>query len=202
MIWLTSPEATAPRLPAAWLIRVAARPANLPERSALRRETARRTLAGQFGLTPELVAIEHDPRGRPFLAHPAGTGLHISLATRAGIVAVALAQRPIGIDVEGIDAVSEPPLTVLHREEREALQALRPAARPLAFAQIWSAKEAYVKALGTGLSRAPDSFAVTLLSADSFAVLDPARPGRASGVSRTIENGGQETLAAAVVVLA
>lgn len=202
MIWLTSPDATAPVLPAGWLIASGERPSNLKERSALRRDTARRLIARQFNLERDEVEIAHDERGRPILLHPAGTGLHLSLATREGLVAVALAHGPVGIDVERIDPGIEPPLASLHPQESAALLALPAPARPLAFAQLWSAKEAYVKALGLGFARAPESFAVRLLSTEQFEIVDPDRPGVVAGTGRTIENGGQGTLAAAIVVLA
>lgn len=202
MIWLTSPNATAPSLPAAWLIASGKQPQGLKERSDLRRETGRRLIAQQFNLQHDEVEIAHDERGKPMLRHPAGTGLHLSLATREGLVAVALAHDPVGIDVERIDPGIELPLASLHPRESEALLALPVPARPLAFAQLWSAKEAYVKALGLGFAQAPESFAVTLLSTEQFEISDPGRPGIIAGTGRTIENGGQGTLAAAIVVLA
>lgn len=202
MIWLTSPDATAPTLPAAWLIASGNQPRGLKERSVLRRDTARRLIAGQFNLERDVVEIEHDERGRPVLVHPAGTGLHLSLATRAGLVAMALAHDPVGIDVERIEPGAEPPLASLHQQESEDLLALPASARPLAFAQLWSAKEAYVKALGLGFVRPPESFAVRLLSAERFEVFDPERPGVITGTGRIIENGGQVSLAAAIIVLA
>lgn len=202
MIWLTSPDATAPALPAAWLIASGKNPRNLKERSALRRTMARQLIARQFNLESDVIEIEHDEAGQPILVHPAGSGLHLSLATRDGLVAVALAHDPVGIDVERIDSDAEPPLATLHRQESEALLALPAPARPLAFAQLWSAKEAYVKALGLGFVRPPESFAVSLLSTERFEVFDPDRPGVTAGAGRIIENGGQGNLAAAIVVLA
>lgn len=200
MIWLTSPEMTAATLPAAWLIATEARPGNLTERSRLRRETARELIARQLGLPLAAIAIGHDGKGRPVLTGRHGEGLHLSLATRSGLVAVALARRPVGVDVERVDGVAAPPLEVLHPEEAAMLRGLPKESRPLAFARLWAAKEAYVKALGTGFLRAPESFAVTLSAEDRFAVVDPVNPGAAEGTGRTIENGGQEILAAALVV--
>jgi 4'-phosphopantetheinyl transferase len=207
MIWLTSPDMTAAILPAAWLIATDARPGNLTERSQLRRETARRVVARQLGLPADAVTIGHDAQGRPLIERPDDMRLHLSLATRAGWVAVALAEHRVGIDVERIDPAAVPPLAALHRQEAAMLLGLPEAARPLAFARLWCAKEAYVKALGTGFSRAPESFAVTLPSQDRFEIFDPvlalrSLPGpRVAGASRTIENGGQEILAAAIIVL-
>ncbi|CAN7645191.1 4'-phosphopantetheinyl transferase superfamily protein [Bosea sp. LjRoot9] len=200
MHWLTSPIA-APALPATWLIATGASPTNLAERSALRRETARRIIAAQLSLPIEAIAVGHDERGRPLLVRPAAAGLHLSLATRAGFVALALAQHPVGVDVERVEPLAALPLATLHPQERKALLALPEPARPLAFAQLWAAKEAYVKALGTGFARAPESFAVTLTAQEAFSVSDPERLTSSSGSSRIIKNGGQESLAAAVVVL-
>lgn len=201
MIWLSSPEDIAARLPAVWLIATPERPATLPERSALRRGMAARILALQLGLPLEAIAIGHDARGRPLVEHPRGSGLHLSLATRAGLVAVALAHQPVGVDVEAVDPGAAPPMDVLHPEEAAWLLARPPEHRALAFAQLWSAKEAYVKALGTGFARAPESFAVSISPDGRVTVRDGAETATASGVSRTTENGGQEILAAAIVVI-
>lgn len=203
MLWLSSPDARAATLPAIWLIATDRRPATLPERSALRRGLARSILANQFNLDPEAVALDHEPAGRPLIANPHGSGLHLSLATRAGLVAVALSHQPAGVDIEGVELTAEPPLAALHPGERAMLQALPPPARPLAFAQLWSAKEAYVKALGTGFRRAPESFLVRLAGLDLFEVDDPERPGAAlAGASRIMKNGGHGTMAAAFIELA
>jgi 4'-phosphopantetheinyl transferase len=201
MIWLSSPDDIAVRLPAVWLVATPERPATLPERSALRRGMAARILARQLGLPQEAIAIGHDARGRPLVEHPHGSALHLSLATRAGVVAVALAHRPVGVDVEAVEDAAALPLGVLHPKEISWLSGQPPSQRPLAFARLWSAKEAYVKALGTGFARPPESFAVALSPEGRITVRDGARAVAASGVSRTIENGGQEILAAAMVVL-
>jgi len=201
MIWFHTPDETATALPVVWLIASRRNPVNLTERSALRRGIAHDLIARQFSLPREAVTIEHDEAGRPVLARPAGTGLHISLATRSGLVAVALARAPVGVDVERIEPSVAPPLASLHPNEREALAALPESARPLAFAQIWTAKEAYVKALGTGFLRAPESFAATLLPGGRFSILDPQRPTQALGHGCVHENGGQVSLAASMIVL-
>ena len=201
MIWLSSPDDIAARLPAVWLVATPERPATLPERSAVRRGMAARILARQLGLPREAVAIGHDARGRPLLEHPRGSGLHLSLATRAGLAAVALAHQPVGVDVEAVDTGTAPPMDVLHPDEAAWLIAQPQDERPLAFARLWSAKEAYVKALGTGFARAPESFAVSISPEGRLTVRGNAETAAASGISRTIENGGQKILAAAIVIL-
>lgn len=201
MLWLSATDQTAPALPAAWLIATQAQTANLPERSELRRSLARKLLACQFGLDEDAVEIGHEPAGRPLILRPRGSGLHLSLATRSGLVAIALAHRPVGIDVEQVALANEPPLAALHPEERRWLEGLPASARPLAFAQLWSAKEAYVKALGAGFIRAPESFAVRLDGAERFAVRDEQIGRCADGFIQLTKNGGHETMAAAFITL-
>ncbi|MGX1740907.1 4'-phosphopantetheinyl transferase family protein [Bosea sp. NPDC055353] len=199
MHWSDDADTVAPALPAIWLVRTDACPHNLTERSALRRGTARQVLARQFGCREDDVVIEHEAAGRPLLALP--EALHLSLATRAGVVAVGLARHPLGVDVERVDAQALPPLDLLHPDERRLLKATAPPARPLAFARLWAAKEAYVKALGTGFARPPESFCVSLLSEARFGVRDPSRGAEAQGELRLMKSGGQDVLAAAAIVL-
>ncbi|RYE35358.1 MAG: 4-phosphopantetheinyl transferase family protein [Hyphomicrobiales bacterium] len=200
MHWFDDAEAIAPALPAIWLVRTAATPRNLTERSALRRGTALRIVARQFGCREDDVVIGHDTAGRPFLAAPGPSGLCLSLATRAGVVAVGLARQPLGVDVEAVDPAAAPTLDLLHPAERMALDATAFADWPRAFIRLWAAKEAYVKALGSGFRRAPESFAVSLLSETAFRVTDPRAPTNASGAFRSMENGGHEIMAAAFVI--
>ncbi|WID95676.1 4'-phosphopantetheinyl transferase superfamily protein [Bosea vestrisii] len=201
MHWLSSADDTAPALPAVWLIATQEQPANLPERAELRRSLARKVLARQFSLAEDAVEIGHEPTGRPLIVAPHGAGLHLSLATRSGLVAVALAHQPVGVDVEQVALAGEPPLAVLHPDERSWFESLPAPARPLAFAQLWSAKEAYVKALGTGFARAPESVAVQLDGTERFTVVDKRDGRHASGFIRLTKNGGHETMAAAFITL-
>lgn len=201
MHWFDDADAIASALPAIWLIRTEAHPRNLTERSALRRGMAQRIVARQLGCREGDVVIDHDKAGQPFLALPDARDLHLSLATRAGVVITGLAQHPVGVDVERVDPEAVPPLDLLHPEERCFLAAAAPAFRPLAFARLWAAKEAYVKALGTGFTRPPESFCVSLLSDDHFSVRDPQHRTERQGALRLMKNGDQDVLVAAAIVL-
>ncbi|MFF9850584.1 4'-phosphopantetheinyl transferase family protein [Streptomyces litmocidini] len=92
------------------------------------------------------------PHGRPVVR---GDEIHFSLSHTRGLVFLALADSPVGVDVEKVpDAEVTAKLgPLLHPRETAELDALRPAERPLAFGRAWVRKEAYFKALGTGLSR-------------------------------------------------
>lgn len=73
---------------------------------------------------------------------------------------IALAERPVGVDIErigsgaGIDAVA------LHPHERTQLDSLPEPRRSEELLRIWTAKEAALKLTGEGLLRDPSSFAV------------------------------------------
>ncbi len=201
MQWLSNPDARPSALPAVWLISTDARQQGLDERSRLRRGLGRTIAARWLGLDEREVAIGHDPAGQPFIEAPGASRLRLSLATRSGVVAVALAERAVGVDVETVDADTAPPLALLHPDERRALALAAERERPVAFARLWAAKEAYVKALGTGFSRPPESFAVTLEDPIHVAIRDPQRPAPVRGETLLTTNGGQVSLAAAVVVL-
>lgn len=147
-----------------------------PARAAL----ARRLIACRAGCAEDEVAIAHDAEGAPLIAAPQ-TGLCVSMAGRNGMVAAAVADHAVGVDIETIAARFDPPLNVLHPAERLALAAAGEGSYE-AFLRIWTVKEAYVKALGTGLAREPVEIEVRLPSAafgdgaPDFVLIDRGRP--------------------------
>ncbi|WP_406455998.1 4'-phosphopantetheinyl transferase superfamily protein [Streptomyces sp. NBC_00876] len=137
-------------------------------RARLRYVTAhlalRAVLAEYTGTDPARLRFGRDrpggsdgrPRGRPvLLGFPQGP--HFSLSHSHGLIMIAVATAPVGVDVQR----EPPPGTVdamlprLHPEEREGLLRLSPAGRTAAFTRLWTRKEAYLKGLGTGLARGP-----------------------------------------------
>jgi hypothetical protein len=119
-------------------------------------------LAGRaLGILPESVRLVPDARGRRMLA---GQSAFASVASRPGWVAAALADVPVGIDVE---------LVVEAEAAREiALAGFDGDATMLAAwhgpAGVWAAKEAALKAHGRDLTSSPGDWAFgdRMLSAD------------------------------------
>ncbi len=148
-----------------------------------RRGLLRALAARVLELAPERVAVAHEEGRAPRLVEPAWSGLRLSSAGRAGMAALALGRGPIGVDIEAVEPGAETPWNVLHPDERIWLSGLPVEEGPRGFARLWAAKEAYLKALGTGLGREPSSFAA--LPAENrraeMRVIDPAQ--RASSVS-------------------
>lgn len=182
-----------------WLARLRAPARDLGDaRAAL----ARRLIAWRAGCEEESVVIAHDAEGAPRVVAP-NPSLALSLAGRDGLVAAAVADSPIGVDVETIGARFDPPLNVLHPAERAALAAAETDAHEI-FLRIWAAKEAYVKALGTGLSREPAEIEIRL--AASIATFDESPAfdiiDRGGRVATRLARSGRTTVEQAPAMLA
>jgi 4'-phosphopantetheinyl transferase len=126
-----------------------------------RRGLARRAVARRLGCDAADVVIAHEAAGAPYIAAP-DCALHISLSGRQDLVAVALAERPVGVDIEPVGARFEHPLNVMHPAERAALAALPDDETHDYFLRLWTAKEAYLKALKTGFGREPSEIEIRL----------------------------------------
>ena len=103
-------------------------------------------------------------------------GLQFNLSHAGDLVVVALCvgQR-IGVDVEEVRAIeSLLEIADAHftRSEREFIFSQEPQERRRAFFRIWTRKEAYVKAVGNGLSIPLNSFDTVLSSRQHGRVFD------------------------------
>jgi 4'-phosphopantetheinyl transferase len=128
------------------------------------RSLARRLLAAHTGAAPDRIAFRETSHGKPHLAWPSpGRELSFNVSHTRALVACAVAwERDVGVDVE---TIREPPLELVDRyfaaPEARAILALPEAERRDAFFAVWTLKEAFIKALGRGLSQPLDRFAVT-----------------------------------------
>lgn len=111
--------------------------------------------------------------GRPELAPPFdASGLVFNLAHTCGLVVLAVARgAPLGIDVENYD--QKVSLDVARRffspDEAEALEALPGVAQPRRFLRLWTLKESYLKAMGTGIAGGLGSMTFRIDDAGNFA---------------------------------
>ena len=167
--------------------------------SARRRALLRALVARALGVGEAEVAIEHRQGRAPHLVRPA-LPVVLSSSSRAGVAALALADGPVGVDVEAVGAADLPWL-VLHVAEAAALRTLPDTARASAFARLWSLKEAYLKALGTGLAREPSSFAVHLTGEGTATIEDPDAPAMQVETSTVWRGAGERRVAVSAVLL-
>lgn len=113
----------------------------------------KRIAAGtRLGVAPEAVPFVKGPA--PMLAPP-HDGVHVSLSHTRDAVAVAVADAPVGIDIEPLTARGDPVRLAARyfaAEEARAIAEARDAA--FAFSWRWVAKEALLKARSLTLRRA------------------------------------------------
>jgi 4'-phosphopantetheinyl transferase len=136
-------------------------------------------LASYVGCPPETLRFRYGRRGKPALVHAADPALHFNVSHSAGRVVYAVSGAgQIGIDLECIQQLDD--MDGIARgcfspREYAAYSTLSGRARLEGFFTGWTRKEAYVKAVGDGLSVALDAFDVTLLPGE------PARLERVDG---------------------
>ena len=130
----------------------------------LARRLALRSVAGSLlEEDPAAIEFEYSVNGAPRISRPRSP-LRFSVSTSGGLALIAATRGPrVGVDVEiprgsvDVDAITK---RFLHVRERETIMATERSGRRKAFYTCWTAKEAYVKALGLGLARPMDSYAV------------------------------------------
>jgi 4'-phosphopantetheinyl transferase len=106
---------------------------------------------------PAELTFELGSHGRPELVQPEQPGrLRFNLSHTRGMVACAVTlEHDIGVDVERIERrveIDSLARNVFSEAEREALDRLEPTAKRRRFFELWTLKEAYIKAVGKGLS--------------------------------------------------
>jgi 4'-phosphopantetheinyl transferase len=113
------------------------------------------------GVDPADWVFAAGPHGKPAIASPASP-LRFNVSNTRGLVGCAVTLgRELGFDLEPTrdDAPAEVVESHFAPVERAALRALAAAAQPRRFVELWTQKEAYLKALGVGLGDVPlDSF--------------------------------------------
>jgi 4'-phosphopantetheinyl transferase len=125
-----------------------------------------RVLLGRYlAIEPGRVRFAYGTRGKPRLAFPE-TPLEFNLAHSGVFAAYAFAVGcELGVDIEEVRPVPDQEGIVrrfFSREECEEWLELDSWQRDEAFFRCWTRKEAYIKALGDGLSMPLDSFRVSL----------------------------------------
>jgi 4'-phosphopantetheinyl transferase len=118
------------------------------------RGVLRMILAGYLGVSPSEVEFSYSERGKPFLkANSTGIEFNVSHSEDKALLAIALNRR-VGIDVEYIRPIEVLSLAKRFFQESEysLLSTFEGMEQLRGFFQLWTAKEAYLKAIGEGLA--------------------------------------------------
>ena len=130
------------------------------------RGVLRGLLAHYLSSTPERVQLSYGPNGKPFLADVCNKeNLCFNLSHSEGYALFAFTQdREIGVDIEYVHAFGEMEEIAkgfFSSDEHLALKTLSKAEKKTTFFNFWTRKEAFVKAVGMGLSHPFDQIDVS-----------------------------------------
>lgn len=151
----------------------------------------RRLLGAYLGSDPAAVPLIIDPGGKPALggatrgpfSHAAadpgvGRDLQFNLSHSSGLLLVAVtAGVPVGVDVEQVrpiesqESIAARYLTEGERADLSRVEPARSAPAESPFLRLWTAREAVVKAMGTGISRSWADLELRWVPPDRFSVL-------------------------------
>lgn len=143
------------------------------------RGVLRTILSRYLKVAPDQLRFDYDEYGKPALAEiQGGPSLRFNLSHSHGLALYAFTlEREIGIDTERVreDFDFEPIAEQFFSpREVEMLRALPLNMRREGFFNCWTRKEAYIKAVGQGLSLPLDQFVVSLAPGEPAALLSVA----------------------------
>jgi 4'-phosphopantetheinyl transferase len=145
------------------------------ERSLEAHCAIRRLLAFQLGVDPRCLEFDATAAGKPFLARPArNLEFNLSHSGRHGLIAVAL-DRSVGVDIEVRRPISDPlgvAFQIATPREAKLLKQLPTGQVHSAFFDLWTRKEAVLKALGRGFSIDPRELEVGIGPGRSYVNFD------------------------------
>lgn len=131
------------------------------------RAALRLVLSRYTGVPAVAVPLAVGAFGKPALAEPAA-GLHFNLTHAEDLALLAVTTgRELGVDLERVRPLPDLEAVAEHffsTAERAEVLAQPPAQRPPVFFTCWTRKEAYLKAIGTGLAEPLQHFDVTPLT--------------------------------------
>jgi len=151
-------------------------------RFVVARGTLRTILGAYLKKEPRQLSFSYSPYGKPALADDPDThelSFNLSHANELALIAVTR-ERGIGVDIEFIrpqfasEAIAE---RFFSDNEVAALRALPEAVQSEAFFNCWTRKEAYIKAIGEGMSLPLDQFDVSFAPGEKAALLGNLRDG-------------------------
>jgi len=114
----------------------------------------------QAGIPAAQQVFDQTGAGKPYLPHH--PQFHFSLSHSGRWVVCAVSHDPVGVDVEQPRCTWEIARRFFHRDELAGLEQLPVEQQMEQLNRLWTAKEAFVKAMGRGLTVPLNSFRVRL----------------------------------------
>lgn len=151
------------------------------ERFIVARGALREILGRYLGMEPDRISFSYNGYGKPSLT--TGTGndvLRFNVSHSRGIALYAVTRgQEVGLDIEYMRQDIASLLIAQHffsPSEVSVLSALPDSQQIAAFFNCWTRKEAYIKALGTGLSHPLKQFTVSMIPGEPARLLSTTDP--------------------------
>ena len=141
---------------------------HLKRRGVVRRGRLRQVVGAYAGIEPKDVRFDYGEKGKPLLAadQQGEEILHFNLSDSEDLAVYAVTRGcEIGVDVEMLRPMPDADsiaVSFFAAAERDVLAGVGEGEKSQAFFNCWTRKEAYIKAIGEGLSEPLDNFCVTL----------------------------------------
>lgn len=125
----------------------------------------REILSRYSDLAPDQIQFNYGSRGKPEIAESCGSAklkFNLSHSGKVALYAITL-DREIGIDIEKIHPIADAEQIAkrfFSAKECAWLSEHSPSEKPAAFFDLWTCKEAYLKAIGEGLAFGLDQFEI------------------------------------------
>lgn len=148
-------------------------------RFTLSRGMLRSLLSHYTGIPPRKLRFVYNRYGKPTLAGVPGLeGCHFNLSHCGDMALIAIARAwPVGVDLERLRLINDA-AQIARRffspTEQATYTCLLPVSRSWSFFACWTRKEAFIKALGVGLSFPLQKFSVSLQPGESARLLSVA----------------------------
>lgn len=138
-----------------------------------RRFHVRKVLGNYLSCAPGDIVFEHNGHGKPFLSPAHRSDLRFNLSHSEDVAVLGVTHGlELGVDVERVRPISEKVASrFFSRAECETLASIPADQADRSFHECWTGKEAFVKALGSGLSVPLDSFEVSFGPGSDSAII-------------------------------
>jgi 4'-phosphopantetheinyl transferase len=133
----------------------------------------RKLLSYYLNVEHTKITIQYHPNGKPFVEN--NLGIHFNIAHTENLVILAFSiKNEIGVDVESLQRTFDTnKLSSFLFSEREYVQfqKLPRDVQKEAFVNCWTRKEAFLKAIGSGLTIPPQTIAVSFIPGEDAKIL-------------------------------
>ena len=153
-------------------------------RYVVARATLRRLLGEALKLDPSAIAFKYSLQGKPELAGEFAGKLFFNVSHSRGLALIAITRIcPLGVDLEQVRPLRYD-IQIARRfftpRESAKLESLPEVERPAAFCSLWTRKEAWLKAKGSGIADSLNRVDISFLPGEPPRILNVAdEPGEA-----------------------